>query len=538
MAMGLDSSTDESSHQLMNSALTTGAVEQEEPAMASTADAEVVVVGAGPGGLLLATELALAGVSCRVLERRPHRTRESRATGLQARTLEQLDMRGLADDFLARGNPQDHFRITLGGTRIDLRSLDTAYQQLSICPQSTTEELLEDRAVSLGVQVERDVQVLGVRSDADRATLRVRRGPDGETETRQAAWVVGADGSHSVVRDSVGIGFVGKTYPYNVVVGDVRLAHPPESGMLIEVSRHGIALAIDFGNGWWRMGTVDWSTPKPTGTPVPPAELAGTLRPIFGRDLGLSDPLWTSRFQFQKRHASTYRRDRVLLVGDAAHVHAPLGAQGLNMSMQDAFNLGWKLAAVIRHGAPVSLVDSYERERRPIASRVLAATDRAIGVMMSRRPPVQLVRRLLLPTVAGVPTANHHIAERVSNLAVWYPPRDGQRHHPLVGRRIPDLRVHADGGFEPLFRRFRAGKFVFLDQSGGRLVSACEPWTDRVEVVTGRIARNPVVDADVAVLVRPDGYCAWAGSASEVLSLRAALHRWCGSGEHRSTSVA
>jgi len=491
----------------------------------------VIVAGAGPGGLMLACELALAGVPCTVLERRPGRSAESRALGLQARTLELLQLRDLAQRFTAGGNPLDHFRLTVGATRIDLRRLDTSFQQLSILPQSRTEELLEERAVELGATVQRGAEVLAVQQDDKAVTVRVRGRDQGRDSTwdEQAAWLVGCDGSHSTVRESLDIGFPGKSYPYNILVGDVRLARPPSDGMLIQVGRGGLVVAIDFGNGWWRMGVVDWKPPKDTMEPATPEELGSGLATIFGYDLGPHDPVWMTRFRFQNRHASTYRRGRVFLLGDAAHVHAPLGAQGLNLSMSDAMNLGWKLAAVVQERAPADLLASYERERRPIATRVLKATDAAIRVMMSQRMPVRVARRLVVPNVVRTNRGHQTLAGYISGLSWVYP---SARHHartPIIGRRLPDACLRGpDGATQQLFQLFHAGQFVLIDQDGGRLADEAVPWDDRLLRVSARIENSSVLSPYRAILCRPDGYCAWAGDTGDKRALLSALREWCG----------
>jgi 2-polyprenyl-6-methoxyphenol hydroxylase-like FAD-dependent oxidoreductase len=494
-----------------------------------TSDDRVVVVGAGPGGLLLAGELALAGVPVTVLERRAGRSAESRALGLQARTLELLQLRGIAQRFTSRGNPLDHFRVTVGSSRIDLRRLDSPFQQLNILPQSQTEELLEQRAVELGATIERGAKVVGVRQDRDGVTLSVAAEGSDRTWEEHAAWVVGSDGSHSAVREALGIGFPGKTYPYNIVVGDVRLAKPPKDGMLIEVGKTGLVVAIDFGNGWWRMGVVDWSRPRESSEPATPQELEAALTTIFGYDLGVHDPLWMTRFKFQMRQATTYRQGRALLLGDAAHVHAPLGAQGLNMSMQDAMNLGWKLAAVIKGEAPGEVLDSFESERRPVATRVLNATDNAIQVMMSQKLPVRTARRLVIPNILKTGRGHQILAGYVSGLAWHYPPAGEGPHAQLVGRRVPDtvLRL-ADGATRHLAELLNPGRFVLVDLSGGRFSEVAAPWGDSVVRVQAQLSgRSPMSDYQ-GILVRPDGYCAWAGGRSDSQTLRAALLTWRG----------
>ncbi|MGK5533890.1 FAD-dependent monooxygenase [Streptomyces sp. URMC 129] len=495
--------------------------------MRSTADSQVLIVGAGPGGLLLACELALAGVTCTVLERRTTPSVQSRATGLQPRTLELLAMRGLVGDFLKAGSPRDHYRVTVGRARVGLTHLDTAYQQLGICRQSVTEGILEDRARSLGVHVERGVQVLDVRQSLDSVVVRVSR--DGRTEELRVPWVVGFDGVRSTVRETAGIGFPGKTYPYNVMAGDVRLARTPEDGMLVKVSREGLVVAIDFGDGTWRMGAVDRRPPRPMDEPATLEELRDMLTRIFGYDLHPYDATYTARFKFHNRHATEYRRGRILIGGDAAHTHAPLGAQGLNISCQDAVNLGWKLASVIRHGAPEALLDTYERERRPIATRVLRATDRGMHMLMSPALPLRAIRRAVVPTVTTLPVTHRLLAGQISNLAFSYPPARPDRHAKLVGQRLPDTPVrHEDGSLRPLFDLFRSGRFVLLDQTDGQFEPVHEQWPDQVLTARVRLEGPPHVAAHDLVLSRPDGYCAWAGSRRDTEGLRAALREWCG----------
>jgi 2-polyprenyl-6-methoxyphenol hydroxylase-like FAD-dependent oxidoreductase len=494
--------------------------------MAGATEYDVIVVGAGPGGLFLACELALAGLRCKVLERRTQRSAESRATGLQARSLEILQLRGLAEEFLARGYAADHFRLSLGLARIDLRRLATDFQQLNVCPQSVTEELLERRASQLGAVVERGALVTGLRQDDAGVVLGVSRAEGAATE--HASWVVGCDGAHSVVRESAGLGFPGKTYPYNVFVSDLRLGRPPDDGMLVQVNRHGLVVAIDFGNGSWRMGVVDRQRPRPAGEPVRLEEVGMALSRIFGRDLQPHEQAWGSRFVFHNRHATAYRRGRVIVAGDAAHVHAPLGAQGINISIQDSMNLGWKLAAVVRGQAPTALLDSYERERRPVADRVLAATDHAMRVMMSDRLPVRALRRVMIPTVLGIRPAHHFIAGQISGIATSYR-RKGAGRDSLVGCRVPNASLHtADGTVQPLSGQFSSGCFVLVDQAGGRLTEAAAPWQESVRLVTARIRNCPSFESQAGVLIRPDGYCAWAGKAADGNGLRAALREWCG----------
>lgn len=489
----------------------------------------VVIAGAGPGGLLLAGELSLAGVPCMVLERRAERSVESRALGLQARTMELLALRGVDDRFTSLSNPLDHFRVTVGSTRIQLDQLDSRFRELAILPQSTTERLLEDRARELGAVVERSVEVVEVR-DKDDAVFVVAKTPEGQREIR-ASWVVGADGGHSAVRKSLNLPFTGKTYDYDVVVGDVRLEHEPADGMLVEVGKGGIVVAIDFGNGWWRMGAVTRG-PAATTTERPTLpELRTALTGVFGYDVGPHDPLWITRFRFQRRHMSSYRRGRVLFLGDAAHVHAPLGAQGVNMSLQDAMNLGWKLASVAKGEAPLALLDSYEQERRPIAGRVLRVTDMGIRVLMSRNPAIRILRRLVMPNVIGSRRGNRLAANLVSGLAWRYSAASfGPRGGELAGRRVPDATVEdAEGHTSNLFDFFSSGNFVLVDQDQPSGVArVIEPWPELV-LVRGRVTPAAGLGRHRFILCRPDGYVAWAGTHADLGELRVRLEEWLGS---------
>ncbi|MCK9897085.1 FAD-dependent monooxygenase [Frankia sp. AgB32] len=518
--------------------------------MSARTKREVVIIGAGPGGLHLATELGLAGVRVTVLERRARPATMSRAVGLHARSLELLAMRGMADEFLARANPVGHFRMTIGATRIQFRRLPTRFPNVYICPQHVTEELLENRARELGVDIRRGVEVLGVHQDGDGATVRWRpTGPDvprpgaprreaedsagaaslggGPAEQwLRADYVVGCDGPTSVVRASAGIDFVTDVYPYKVLFADLRLRHPPADGALIQVGRAGLGVAIDFGDGRWRVGAMTREEQRPASEPATLTEIGAALRRIFGRDLGAFDPQWVSRARFRKGGASTYRNGRVLILGDAAHVQSPIGAQGLNLALHDAANLGWKLAAVVRGGVSPDLLDTFEQERRPWVTRVLHVTDRVFRLAMSPLPPVRAARRVVVPALTSIPAVNAEIAGNLTGLAVRYPPRGGG-HAAVVGGRLPDVTIRsADGATVSLFELLREGRFVLVDQGDGALASGCGPWSDRLVTVRGRIVDSPGLDGYRGLLSRPDGYCAWAGD--HLPPLREQLHRWCG----------
>lgn len=498
------------------------------------AEDEVIIVGAGPGGLCLAGELALADIRCTVLEKRTERTGESRALALQARTLEMLGLRGLAKPFLEQGNPVDHFRVTVGSARIDLDVLDTDYQQVNICAQRVIEHVLETRALENGARIERGVEVLGVSNDGAGAVVRVR--DDKGTRELRAAWVVGCDGTNSVTRESVGIKFPNRQYPYHVVFADAKLHNEPEHGVYMHVSNAGLGVGFNFGDGYWRIGSLERLPLKAPGR-VPLEEVAEALRRVFGRDVGPHDPRWTSRAIFRLGHALTYRMGRVLVLGDAAHVQSPVGGQGLNLALQDAMNLGWKLASVMKGEALENLLDTYEPERRSVATKVMRGTDIGTRVLLSGLPPVRVMRRIMIPFVLSLPPVHAKMAGLVSGLEFSYPkpsaPRpsaDREGPKSLTGARVPNMQLtdQLTGEAYTLYDLFRAGKFVLIDQGDGLLSKRCAGWEDRVVTVRATISDRRELSRYAGLLCRPDGYYAWSGD-NDADALREDLTFWCGS---------
>jgi 2-polyprenyl-6-methoxyphenol hydroxylase-like FAD-dependent oxidoreductase len=440
---------------------------------------------------------------------------------LHARTLEQLDMRGIADEVVAEGNAIPELQISVGESRVDVSRLDTRFGQLHVTPQGRIQDILTEHARRLGVRVEHGLRVTNVSSHDDVARVAVTDGTRAWTE--EASYVVGCDGAHSTTRTALGIDFFGHTYPYIIVAADVRLREAPYDAVRFHVMPNGLVFSADFGNGWLRIAVVDrrsrWSA-----DPVPLEEVRTRLVHMFGRDLGPSDPLWSARFRISERQAATYRQGRVLLAGDAAHVHSPLGGQGLNLGLQDAMNLGWKLATVPRGEAPDSLLDTYSAERRPVCKDVVRATDVFTRVFTSRNPLVRVGRRVVVPPMLRSTRGQRLFAGRLSGITTRYA-GDGD-----AGRRVPDLSVvGADGARRPLFTALRSGRFVLVDASpDGTIAAACAPWAERVDVLRGRTVGARDFTRHEAILCRPDGYCAWAGSRADRSGLIRALVTWCG----------
>lgn len=493
----------------------------------STHTPTVVISGAGPTGLTLAAELARAGIRCRVLEKRGERVPWSRAFGLMPRTLELLDMRGAVQPFLKAGRPCS--LAPLGDLRghLDYRQLDTPFPYILILSQFMTEELLEKRALDAGAEIVRNATVTDVHQHPDQVRVDVV-GPNGSW-SEHADYVVGCDGVHSAVRKSAGIDFPGRNYHQSLVIVDAPLANPPTPEVYAKISKRGMVAAYPFGDGIFRLIILDREKMDvPVERPVSLEESAESCRAILGIDLAPYDPVWMSRFRSSQRHATRYRKGRILLAGDAAHTHIPSGGQGLQVGIQDAMNLAWKLTAELQGWAPEGLLDSYERERLPIATATLRKTDLNFRFEVSNSMPARFLRWLI--TKAGrIKPIQVPVIKEFANFTIRYPPLQGKREHRLVGTRLPDTTVHGGSqNGERIFTLFHDQRFVLLDQTaaGRGAALAARHWPDRVVTAHGHTPgrrRLPTL-----VLARPDGYIAWAGDTEDLQGLRRALIQWCG----------
>ncbi|MEV4254250.1 FAD-dependent oxidoreductase [Spirillospora sp. NPDC049652] len=480
----------------------------------------VVIVGAGPTGLLLAGDLAAAGVDCTVLERRADVPNLTRAFAVHARTLETLQMRGVADELLGTGRRVRTVRLA-GGARLDLSRLPGRFPFVLVTPQYETERVLERRALDAGARIVRGAEVTGLRQHGDGAEVRYRK--DGREQVAEAAYVVGADGVHSTVREAVGLPFPGRSALRSVMLADVRLIDPPSSALTVGSSGDAFAFVAPFGDGWHRV--IGWNRAHQAADsePVDIGELRRVLRRVFGSDYGMGEVRWMSRFHSDERQVTRYRTGRVFLAGDAAHVHSPIGGMGMNTGLQDAANLGWKLVAQLRGHAPSWLLDSYHEERFPVGRGVVLGSGAMLRGLLLEGRAARLGRDVLLKVVTRVPPAARRMAGLVSGLDISYRAPVGA--HPLTGRRAPDVRL---GGGGRLYQTLRDGRFALVVATNDPAVTylADRHWAGRVRCVP---AGGPT---RTTVLVRPDGYVAWATDETaperRAPEIREALERWCG----------
>ncbi|WP_111766589.1 FAD-dependent monooxygenase [Nakamurella deserti] len=483
--------------------------------------ARVMVVGAGPAGMMLAAELRLAGVEAVVLdERESAGLVGSRGGGIHARSIELLDQRGLAGRFLAAGRTLD--RITFGGTALALGGLPTRHPYTLALFQNEIERLLAERLDELGVRVRRGTVVTGLTVDDDGVTVHREDG-----DPLRADWVVGADGGRSTVRRAAGIDFPGVDATRSTLIADVRVTGAPVATG--KVDARGVHGLHPMGDGTVRVVVTEAVLQR--GRPTLD-DLRRELTAVFGTDFGVHDPSWLSRFTDATRQAATYRSGRVLLAGDAAHVHSPTGGMGIGLGLQDAVNLGWKLARVVHGVADPDLLDTYTAERHPAGARALRYT--MAQSLFQQADPRREALRELLDEVLAVPDAGTPIAALVTGLDVRHDPGNG---HPLWGRRMPDLDLDTADGPRRLYSLLHHAEPLLLALDD-RPLPAAAPWVGRVRRLRAGAAAEwvlPVVGAvpaPGAVFVRPDGHVGWVGGnpggGGGDEGLTEALATWCG----------
>ena len=499
----------------------------------------VVIAGGGPTGLMLAGELALAGIDVAIVERRAEPDLAgTRAGGLHARTIEVLDQRGIADRFLSEGQVAQV--AGFAWMRLDISDFPTRHPYGLGLWQSHIERILARWIEELGVPTYRGREVTGFTQDDAGVDVELA-----DASSLRAAYLVGCDGGRSVVRKAAGIDFPGWDPTISNLIAQVEMTGAPELGLRRDARGIHSLGRVDY---QIRDGEVIYADSGPVGVMVTEAHVGATTEPtlrdlsealiaVYGTDFGVHSPAWISRFTDMARQAATYRSGRVLLAGDAAHVHYPVGGQGLNLGVQDAVNLGWKLAQVVRATSPDTLLDTYHAERHPVAARVLRDTMAQVALLRTDERTDAL--REIVADLLGMDEPRKRLAAMMSGLDIRYDLGEG---HPLLGRRMPDLDLVTADGPVRVYQLLHDARPVLLELGESGLPGEPgvtrgfdgTPWADRVERIDAAPYDGPwvlpvigAVPAPTAALVRPDGYVAWVGDQDRA-GLAEALTTWFG----------
>jgi 2-polyprenyl-6-methoxyphenol hydroxylase-like FAD-dependent oxidoreductase len=528
----------------------------------------VLIVGAGPTGLTLAAQLHALGASVRIVDRQLDRVHESRALAVQPRTLEVLRALGISEQLVERGNDAVQLRLHFGERVVPIRLFDvgledTAYPFLLFVSQAETEAVLNEHLAGRGIEVERGVELVTFQAGEHYVTCTLRH-RDGSSEQLRARYLVGCDGAHSSVRQRAGIPFEGGRYPHTFVLGDLEVDGELERDAAHSfIGTPGMLFFFPLERpATWRMLGIRPTVPRASEHEQEPgepslAELQAIADAFTGGRLRLRDPVWLTYFRLHHRHATRYRAGRVFLAGDAVHIHSPAGAQGMNTGIQDACNLGWKLALVERGLADHALLDTYEAERRPVGSFVLRFTDRATRIVTSPNPFVRLMRTQVVPRLAPLALRSTRgralVYRTLSQLAIRYrhspAVEEGQpapRHGPKAGDRLPDARIARDGQTSwlqealatPTFHLLLCGSPVDWDSNQvaalqdryAGLVAihrlAREAAPDVLHDVDGQAFARLGVERAAHFLVRPDGYVGYRSRGPDLNGLERYLARW------------
>jgi 2-polyprenyl-6-methoxyphenol hydroxylase-like FAD-dependent oxidoreductase len=489
-----------------------------DPSVAMTNHA-VVIVGAGPTGLMLAGELALAGIDVAIVERRASQNLVgARAGGLHARTIEVLDQRGIADRFLSQGQVAQV--AGFAWIRLDISDFPTRHNYGLALRQNHIERILAGWVDELGVSIYRGREVTDIAQDDSGVDVELSDG-----RSLWAEYLVGCDGGRSLIRKAAGIEFSGWDPTISHLIAEVEMAKEPEWGI-----RNDVRGIHSLGRSEEGQAVRVLVTEQQLGRVREPtlADLSEALIAVYGTDYGIHSPTWISGFTDMARQAATYRKGRVLLAGDAAHMHYPVGGQGLNIGVQDAVNLGWKLAQVVKATSPESLLDTYQAERHPVAARVLRNTMAQVALL--RRPDDHInALRDTMSELLGMDEPRKRVAAMMSGLDIHYGFGEG---HKLLGRRMPDLDLVTTNRSRRVFTLLHEARPLLLNfgEPGDFDIT---PWADRVQSIDAKhvgMWELPVVGsvpAPTAVLIRPDGYVAWVGERTH-MGLHDALATWFG----------
>jgi 2-polyprenyl-6-methoxyphenol hydroxylase-like FAD-dependent oxidoreductase len=524
---------------------------------------DVLVVGAGPTGLTLAAQLHAFGATVRIVDRQLDRVHESRALAVQPRTLEVLRGLRVARELIARGNNAMWVQLHAGGRVVPIRLFglgldDTAYPFLLFVSQAETEQLLGDYLAAAGVPVERGVEVVGFHTDPD-AVICTLRHRDGRTEQLRARYLVGCDGAHSTVRRGAGIPFTGGAYPQTFALADLEADGLDRTAAHAFLGQDGIVLFFPLGRpASWRLLAMHPSLQGRQAPTRPSLEELQALADTFtGGTLRLRDPVWRTYFGLQHRHATRYQAGRIFLAGDAAHIHSPAGAQGMNTGIQDAWNLGWKLALVGRGVAEESLLDTYDAERRPVGGLVVRFTDRAFSAATSTSPLVRTLRTQLAPRVLPLALrfdrAVAYGFRTIAQLNIGYRSspaveegRPRLRRGPRAGDRLPDSRIVRDGQACWLGEALGTPRFHLLlcgppgDWHPSQLTALRHRYPDTLAVhhltraatpgalhdLEGQVFARLGVEDTAQYLIRPDGHIGYRCGGDDLAGLQRYLARW------------
>jgi 3-(3-hydroxy-phenyl)propionate hydroxylase len=477
-----------------------------------------VIAGGGPTGMMLAAELALAKVDVAIVERRAgHALDGSRARGLHSHTIEVLDQRGVADRFLSEGQVAQVG--SFAGVPLDISDFPTRHNYGLALSQNRFEEILAGWVGELAVPIHRGTPVTGFTQDDTGVDIEVS-----DRQPLRAQYLVGCDGGRSLIRKAAGIEFPGWDPTVSSLIAEVEMRDEPELGIRHDDKGTQAIGRLEDGE---RFGVVVSERYVPQSGEPTLRDLSQALVAVWGTDYGVHSPTWISRFTDMTRQAASYRKGRVLLAGDAAHVHYPVGGQGLNIGVQDAVNLGWKLAQVVNETSPASLLDTYHGERHPVGARVLVNT--MAQTALTRSDPRIDALRDTLSELLSMDEPRKRFAAMMSGLDIHYDLGEG---HPLLGRHVPDLDLDTANGPRRVFTLLHDARPVLLNlgEPGGFDIT---PWADRVQMIDATYVGRwelPVlgeVTAPTAVLIRPDGHVAWVGDGTD-LGLPEALTTWFG----------